>query len=425
VRDLAPALSLVLLALLPACGKAASTGAEPGPATGARPVTALVGGRVQPSPDVPAIADGVVLLEGATITAVGARSDVRIPAGATVIACDGGTVTAGFWNSHVHFMEPVWNDAATAPADRLAAALRAMLTSYGVVHALDTGSLPDITLALRRRIASGEVPGPAIMMTGAYLVPEGGSPFYISARLPEAKDAAGATSLVEAVLGGGADGIKLFTGSFASPRSIVVMPREPVLAATAAAHRRGKFVIAHPSNSDGARVAIEGGVDILAHTFPAQLDGRPWDRTLPALMVQRRMALVPTLKLVPDDLRRLGMPPAVIQTLLGNAQAQLRAFANAGGQVLFGTDVGYLRDYDPTDEYVLMEQAGLDYPRILAALTTAPAERFGAAASAGRLARGFAADVVVIDGDPARDIRALAKVRYTLRAGRILYARGS
>jgi len=319
----------------------------------------------------------------------------------------------------------VWNDAATAPADRLAAALRAMLTSYGVVHALDTGSLPDITLALRRRIASGEVPGPAIMMTGAYLVPEGGSPFYISARLPEAKDAAGATSLVEAVLGGGADGIKLFTGSFASPRSIVVMPREPVLAATAAAHRRGKFVIAHPSNSDGARVAIEGGVDILAHTFPAQLGGRPWDRTLPALMVQRRMALVPTLKLVPDDLRRLGIPPAVIQTLLGNAQAQLRAFANAGGQVLFGTDVGYLRDYDPTDEYVLMEQAGLDYPRILAALTTAPAERFGAAASAGRLARGFAADVVVIDGDPARDIRALAKVRYTLRAGRILYTRGS
>jgi len=170
-------------------------------------------------------------------------------------------------------------------------------------------------------------------------------------------------------------------------------------------------------------VAIEGGVDILAHTFPAQLDRRPWDRALPGMMVERRMALVPTIKVFQDDLRRFGLPPAVVQIVVGNAQAQLRAFAEAGGQVLFGTDVGYLPDYDPTDEYVFMEQAGLSYARILAALTTAPAERFGAAARAGRLARGFAGDVVVVDGDPERDIRALAKVRYTLRAGRVLYTR--
>jgi imidazolonepropionase-like amidohydrolase len=82
-------------------------------------------------------------------------------------------------------------------------------------------------------------------------------------------------------------------------------------------------------------------------------------------------------------------------------------------------------DYDPTDEYVFMQQAGLSYARILAALTTAPAERFGAAARAGRLARGFAADIVVVDGDPARDIRSLAKVRYTLRDGRVIYRKRS
>lgn len=385
---------------------------------------ALIGGRIQPSPEAEAIPDGAVIVEGGVITAVGPRADVRVPSGATVIDCAGGTVLAGFWNSHVHFLEPVWNDAATAPAERVAAALRAMLTSYGVVHALDTGSFPQVTQALRERIASGEIPGPAITTTGGYLVPEGGSPFYMPARLPELKSAAMAAASVDAAIAGGADGIKIFTGSFASARSIVVMPLDHARAVTEAAHRRGKFVIAHPSNSAGARVAIEAGVDILAHTFPAQLDGRPWDRALPGLMVERRVALVPTLKLLPDDLRRLGFPPAVVQILLGNAQAQLRAFADAGGQVLFGTDVGYLRDYDPTDEYVLMQQAGLSYGRILAALTTAPAERFGAATRAGRLARGFAADVVVVDGDPASDIRALAKVRYTLRAGRVIFARG-
>jgi imidazolonepropionase-like amidohydrolase len=110
-----------------------------------------------------------------------------------------------------------------------------------------------------------------------------------------------------------------------------------------------------------------------------------------------------------------------VEIVLGNSQAQLRAFADAGGQVLFGTDVGYMTDFDPTDEYVFMQQAGLSFPRILAALTTAPAERFGLAMRTGRLARGLDADVAVIEGDPATDIRNLARVRYTLRGGRVLY----
>jgi imidazolonepropionase-like amidohydrolase len=389
-------------------------------------VTALVGGRVQSSPDAAAIPDGIVLIEDATIAAVGARGDVRVPSGATVIDCAGGTVTAGFWNSHVHFTQPVWSDPATAPAQRLADALRTMLTSYGVVRALDIGSWPGVAAALRRRIDSGELAGPLIMSAGGTFVPQGGSPYYVlPARLPELTSAPATVAMVDAVLDRGADGIKLFTGSWATQRSIVVMPVDLVRAATETAHRRGTFVIAHPSNSAGARAAIEGGVDILAHTFPSELDRRPWDRALPGMMIERRMALVPTLKLFPYELRKLGLPPAVRVIVLGHAQAQLRAFADAGGQVLFGTDVGYMTDYDPTEEYVFMQQAGLSYARVLAALTTAPAERFGAAARAGRLARGFAADVVVVDGDPERDIRVLAKVRYTLRAGRVLYAKGS
>jgi imidazolonepropionase-like amidohydrolase len=143
------------------------------------------------------------------------------------------------------------------------------------------------------------------------------------------------------------------------------------------------------------------------------------------MMRERGMALVPTLKLFPYELRKVNVPPDVVAIVLGRGQAQLRAFAELGGQVLFGTDVGYMTEYDPTDEYVHMQAAGLSYARILAALTTAPAERFGAAAKTGRLAPGMAADVVVLDGDPARDIGALAKVRYTLRDGRIIYRKAS
>jgi imidazolonepropionase-like amidohydrolase len=196
-----------------------------------------------------------------------------------------------------------------------------------------------------------------------------------------------------------------------------------VRAATDAAHRRGKLVFAHPSNSAGARAAIEGGVDVLAHTFPTELDGRPWDRALPGMMRERGMSLVPTLKLFPYELRRLGLPANVVEIVEGNAQAQLRAFAELGGPVLFGTDVGYMTDYDPTDEYVYMARAGLGYAQILSSLTTAPAARFGATARTGRLAPGLDADIVVVDGDPAADIGALVHVRSTLRRGQVIYGR--
>jgi imidazolonepropionase-like amidohydrolase len=109
------------------------------------------------------------------------------------------------------------------------------------------------------------------------------------------------------------------------------------------------------------------------------------------------------------------------QALLANGQAQLRAFVEAGGQVLFGTDVGYMTDYDPSDEYTYMQQAGMTYTQILAALTTAPAARFGAAVRTGRVAPGLDGDITVVDGEPERDIRALARVRYALRGGRLLY----
>jgi len=409
------ALVPALVAVLVACSTAPSPPSTPR-------VTALVGGRVLPSSQAAAIPDGVVLIEGTTITAVGPRAAVRAPEGATVVDCTGGTVTSGFWNSHVHFTGSQFRGAETAGAEALAGALRAMLTSYGVVHVVDTGSLLANTLALRRRIDRGEMPGPSILSAGGGFVPAGGGPYYIlPARLPELarpEDVA----RVEVELAGGADIVKLFTGSFATPRSIVVMPLEIVRAAVEAGHRRGKLVFAHPSNSPGARVAIEGGVDVLAHTFPTSLDGSPWDRALPAMMRERGMALIPTLKLWPYELRKAGLPNDLVERVLGTAMAQTSAVADLGGELLFGTDVGYMTDYDPTDEFIFLRRAGLGAMQILAMLTTAPAARF-ASGGTGRIGPGMTADVVVLDGDPTQDVRAFAKVRMTMRDGRVIYRR--
>jgi imidazolonepropionase-like amidohydrolase len=138
-------------------------------------------------------------------------------------------------------------------------------------------------------------------------------------------------------------------------------------------------------------------------------------------MREANMALIPTLKLWPWELGRLGVPAAALEWVQANAQAQVRAFMEAGGQLLFGTDVGYMTDYDPTDEYLLLERAGLSFPDVLSALTTAPARRLAAEAGAGRVAVGSPADLVVLERDPATDIRALADVRYTIRQGRVIY----
>src|SRR6185436_12525072 len=84
-------------------------------------------------------------------------------------------------------------------------------------------------------------------------------------------------------------------------------------------------------------------------------------------------------------------------------------------------DVGYMTDYDTTDEFALMAGAGLDWRAILASLTTAPAERFDETLRRGRVASGLDADLVVLEADPSADVTAFANVRYTIRGGRIVY----
>ena len=89
--------------------------------------------------------------------------------------------------------------------------------------------------------------------------------------------------------------------------------------------------------------------------------------------------------------------------------------------MLFGTDVGFTQLYDTTLELEFMRRA-LPAGEVLASLTTGPAAYFKAAKK-GRVETGFDADLAVVDGDPIADVRNLAKVAYTIRAGRIIYQR--
>jgi imidazolonepropionase-like amidohydrolase len=336
---------------------------------------------------------------------------------------------AGFWNSHVHFTEPQWQDAARQPAEKLTAQLQRMLTAYGFTTVFDIASVLENTKELRRRVESGEVLGPKIFTAGEPLFPKNGVPIYVKTVIsPELYERLKRTAEVEtpeqaqAMVGDridrGADVIKLFTGSWVGGGNTVEMPLDVVKAATAEAHRLGKIVFAHPQTRAGLENACAGGVDILAHTAPTAGD---WDSVLLARMKLANVALIPTLKLWHVEAIREGESPENTRHFINAGVEQLRAFITTGGRVLFGTDVGYIDDYSTAEEFDLMSQAGMTFQQILASLTTAPAARFGQSDHQGRVVRGYDADLVLLQGDPAGDTKAFANVKYTIRGGKIIY----
>ena len=380
---------------------------------------ALVGATIYADPTASPFRDGVVLIQKEKILAVGDKAQVPIPKDAQILDCSGFTITAGLWNSHVHFFERKWANVGAIPAPELTHQLQAMLTRYGFTTVFDIGSSWENTKLLRDRIESGEVPGPKIRSTGAGLVPCGGLPSdqvlalmgLMKFPAPEISDDAQAASAARQLLAEGVDGIKLFASA---PRS-APLTESAMRAAVTEAHRVNKPVFVHPNSGADVLTAVRAGVDIIAHTTPHT---GPWDAALIAAMKERHVALTPTLTLWKYYMRHdlLSAQKKVVDTELG----QLRAWIAAGGTILFGTDLGAV-EYDPGEEYVLMAEAGMSFSQILASLTTAPAERFGDAHISGRIAPGFQADLAILAADPSRDIRALTAVQYTLRAGKILY----
>ena len=388
----------------------------------------LQGSRVYTAPDAPPIDDAVVLIHDGRIAAVGSKAQVVVPQGAGRSSCPGGVIVAGFQNSHVHFTEDKFANAAKQPAATLAGHVTAMLTRYGFTTVLDTASELANTVALRNRIERGEIKGPRIFTAGMPLYPPKGIPFYLLdmapeflAQLPQPETPDAALAATRKNLDARADVTKLFVATPVKGRKVVYMPREIAAAAAGETHRRQRLVVAHPTDVEGMRIAIDSGVDVLVHTTLGD-EKLVWDEALIKDLLARDIAVIPTLKLWGYELRKNGVGQGIIELATGDTVEQLRAFAAEGGQVLFGTDVGYMTDYDPTEEYRLMAFA-LTPMEILASLTTAPAARWKEEARRGRVAVGMDADLVVLSGDPAADPRNFAKVACTLRQGRVLYSR--
>ena len=134
---------------------------------------ALVGGRILDGFGGPAIEDGVVLIAGERIVAVGTQSEVDVPAGTEVISTQGMTVLPGLFDMHVHTQilghgdYQRWNELyGDRSADLVMPIAARQLLMAGVTSARDLGAPLDDILSLKKRIANGEIPGPRLFVSG-------------------------------------------------------------------------------------------------------------------------------------------------------------------------------------------------------------------------------------------------------------------
>jgi imidazolonepropionase-like amidohydrolase len=385
----------------------------------AKGTLAIAHARIYISPTDPPIDDGTILIHDGLIAAVG--NQVAVPADATIIPCDHCVVTAGFWNTHVHFTEPKWSMAQWKSAATLNPQLADMFLSRGFTTVIDLGSNPADTFSIRRRIEKGELTGPYIYTAGTALYPPHGVPYYVRdeapkwmvAMMPQPDTPQDATRIVRRNLASGADVTKLFTGSWVAHGHVLPMPVDIARAAVTESHLNGKLVFAHPSNLAGVEVAINSGVDVLAH---AADDTRGVDAKLLGTAIGRNMAMIPTLKMFTTT---VTTDPHYMDPIC----AEVAQFHQLGGTLLFGTDVGYMTDYTTEGEFVELGKSGLDWKTVLAMLTKNPAARMGVSDSKGTVAPGKLADLTILDADPANDLTNFSRVHAVVRSGKVVWHR--
>ena len=148
-------------------------------------------------------------------------------------------------------------------------------------------------------------------------------------------------------------------------------------------------------------------MDVLAHA-PSKVDGI--DDVLIKAMVDRHMAMIPTLKLFSgaNHIERI--------------REIVAGFHAVGGTLLFGTDTGFLTDYDVKEEYRQLGLTGLSFHDVLAMLTTSPAAKFKVSTHSGTIKTGYDGDLTILLADPAAgELQDFSRVAYTIRGGRIIF----
>ncbi len=392
-------------------------------------VTALVGGSVVSVEDGRIIPDAVVVIEGQRIVRVGPRSEVQPPAGARIISTEGRWLAPGLMNMHVHFGlklpgaagAELQNETDAQQVLRMAhnaeRSLRAGVTSVRLVSELHGNDF-----ALKRAIQRGEAVGPRIETAGELIVPTGGHGFlevdgpYAFARAAREQIKQGASWIKIAISGGISD----THGDIAA----APMTDEELSVLIDVAHRNGVRVTAHNGSPQAAMQALEYGIDAFEHGYHLTES------------VLRRMAkdeawLIPTIVVSQPGARafyqRIGSPDwylARVDSVGKDHWAVLQQAIRLGVPIALGTDQFPFEDNEGTTATVreaeLYVDAGMTPLQALQAATIQPARMMRRDTDIGSITVGKYADIVILDGDPTKNIGALRSLSFVMKGGAVV-----
>lgn len=354
---------------------------------------------------------GTVVVRDGKIVAAG--PEAKIPEGAALVDAGGGTLLPGFIDSHTH----VFGNALE----------RALV--FGVTTELDMFTVPSLVQQMHAEQARpGGAPGRADLFSAGFLATApGGHGTQYGLPVPTLTKPEEAQAWVDARIAEGSDFIKIVLESGAAYGGEIASLDEATMAALVqAAHRRGKLAVVHVSTAANARAALAAGADGLVHLF----SDRAADPDLAQIAVKHKSFVVPTLmvlsssngvaggKPLSEDLRLRGylLPdetanlqrafPARTAGGMPVAFETVRKLKEAGVPILAGTDApnpGTSHGAGLHRELELLVEAGLSPAEALAAATSVPAKAFRLE-DRGRIAPGLRADLVLVGGDPLRDI---------------------
>jgi imidazolonepropionase-like amidohydrolase len=421
------------LSLVPAmAGLAAAQPAAPAAAHTVIVIRAarLIDGRGG-EPLVPAM----VRIEDDKIAAV--ASSLPVPSGARAINLGDATLLPGFIDLHTHLTgrsDVHWEDALvkTTPAEEaLWGAHWALITlNAGFTTVRDMGpNWPYTDVALRNAIDAGAVPGPRMLVAGAYVSSTGGagdaSQFSPYVQVPLVHNLAdGPEEITKAVrtnFKNGADFIKILaTGAVLSkgiPPGAQQYSEEEMRAAVVEARRWGRDVAAHAHGTEGIKAAIRAGVHTIDHG--SGLD----DEAVAMLKAQPTTYYVPTLALMSANLDEEGsttIPPAEMERMRqirAMAEAAFRRALAAGLPIGFGTDAPVIAHGTNAREFRTRVRLGEKPMASLVSATRINAEIIHWQDRIGTVETGKLADLVAVPGNPLSDITVTERVGFVMKGG--------
>jgi imidazolonepropionase-like amidohydrolase len=368
------------------------------------------------------LASAIVVVDSGRIVSV-STDEKTIPSGAQVIDLRRYTGLPGLIDAHTHMTyywdgapgtrplgQPRRDPAATAT---LAAANARRTLETGVTTIRDLGASGGADLLMRDQINAGTLIGPRMFVAGQGISAGRGG----GAPNPDAMRAQ-----TEARIKAGADWVKVYAsrGSFQSVDTTQTLTFDDMKAIVDTAHALNRPVAIHSYGPSGVKDAVRAGADSIEHGI--DLD----DETI-AEMVKRRTVWVPTIdhnRYYVDARDEYGFAPETIPPLQAYIQKNLEATrraVKAGVRVAMGSDAVFSMFGQNTRELQWFVKAGMTPAQAIASATTVPAAMLGRERDLGRVAPGYLADIIAVEGDPLRDINVLVnQVKWVMKDGRVM-----